>query len=60
MNITKNAFSIEEIKSIFKEKSDTIADTIFDLLKCFNIVHLCRKAGIFKVNPHAGSRHNLE
>ena len=60
MNIIKNAFSIEEIKSIFKEKSDAIADTIFDLLKCFNIVQLCRMTGFVKVNPHAGSRHNLE
>ena len=42
MNIEENAFSIEEIKSIFKEKGDAIADTIFDLIKCFNIVPIYR------------------
>lgn len=52
MNITKNAFSIEEIKSIFKEKGDAIPDTIFDLLKCFNIVQLCRMTGFAKLKGY--------
>ena len=52
MNIQKNAFSIEEIKSIFREKGEAIADTVFKLLKCFNIVQLCRKSGIVKLKGY--------
>ena len=48
MNINQNDLSFQEIKTIFKENNNGVGDTIFDLFKCFNIVQLCRKAGIFK------------
>lgn len=48
MNIQKNAFSLKEIKSIFQEKGDRVGDTVFALLKCFDIASSCRKSKIVK------------
>lgn len=53
MNIQQNAFSLQEIKSIFKEKGENLGDTIFDLLKCFKIDHLCRASGIIKLKGYS-------
>ena len=52
MNIERNPFSLQEIKSIFKEKGDCLGDTVFDLLKCFDLTALCRKTGIVKLKGY--------
>lgn len=48
MFIAKNDLSIQEIKSIFENQSSTVGDTIFDLMKCFKLVKLCRSLGVNK------------
>ena len=53
MNIQKNAFSLKEIKSIFQEKGDRVGDTVFALLKSFNLTSLCRQSGIVKLKGYA-------
>jgi hypothetical protein len=55
MNIAKNAFSLQEIKSIFKEKGQGVGDTIFDLFKCFKIAQLCRASGMLKLKGYRPS-----
>ncbi len=44
----KYVLAIQEIKSIF-ENQDAVGDTIFDLLKCFNPLKLCRSLGVCKL-----------
>jgi len=48
VNINENDFSIQEIKSIFENQSESVGDTIFDLLKCFKMTKLCRSLGVVK------------
>lgn len=53
MNINKNNFSFQEIKAIFTEKGDRVGDTIYGLLKCFNLVSLCHKTGFVKMKGYS-------
>jgi len=48
VNIDKKDVSIEEIKSIFENRNGTVGDTIYDLMKCFNMAKLCRSLGVNK------------
>ena len=53
MNINKNNLSFQEIKAIFTEKGDSVGDTIYDLLKCFNLISLYRKNGFVKLKGYS-------
>jgi hypothetical protein len=53
MNIQKNAFSIFELKSVFREKGDQLGDTVFVLLKSFDLLKLCLKSGIVKTKGYS-------
>ena len=53
MNFQKNAFSIYELKSVFKEKDNLLGDTVFALLKSFDLLALCLKSRIIKAKGYS-------
>jgi len=51
----KNAFSIYELKSVFLEKGELLGETVFALLKSFDLTSLCLRSKIVRAKGYSAS-----